>query len=222
LSQADAPTEYLKDVTVVKEWAETSHAALGVNCSDCHQPRVDGKPTPWSSAVALETCASCHLGQTDSFLAGMHGMRLKGHQFNTRYAATDACLKCHADPHSEAYVDSSHAELWRKELLGGEANTGVSCATCHMPRLTDGRKVWVNHNQNAGLRPNETMARDVCASCHGLEFSLSALADRDQINSCFSEPPTTRIDSVEMAHEWFVQQRAKRDKRKKARENSKK
>ena len=39
--------------------------------------------------------------------------------------------------------------------------SGVSCATCHLPRIEGDQGVWVNHDQNANLRPNETMAREV-------------------------------------------------------------
>lgn len=243
---ADGPEALLADKAMVRDWAETAHASAGVNCSDCHQANIDGEPQAWSDKVSLDSCKQCHAGETDSFLTGKHGMRLKqglspmtpeqarlpmhagvghesldcsachsGHRFDTLYAATDACLKCHADSHSKAYADSSHAELWRSEILdGGKPGTGVSCATCHMPRLADGKRVWVNHDQNAGLRPNDSMARDVCAACHGLEFSLSALADPDQIKTCFSSDPDKRTESVEMAHAWFVQQQAKRKRRK--------
>ena len=247
--QADAPEDYLKDAAVVRDWADTAHASAGVNCSDCHQPKIDGETQPWRDAVSLDACKQCHAGESESFLMGKHGMRLKlglpamtpaearlpmhagaghesldcnachsGHRFDTVYAATDACLKCHADSHSESYADSPHAELWRNEIIGdGEARTGVSCATCHLPRLADGKEVWVNHDQNAGLRPNETMARDVCASCHGLEFSLSALSDPEQIKTCFSSDPDTRTESVEMAHAWFVKQQAKRNRKRESR-----
>jgi hypothetical protein len=37
--------------------------------------------------------------------------------------------------------------------------------------------VRVQHDQNANLRPPDRMARDVCLTCHGLGFSLAALAD---------------------------------------------
>ena len=67
--------------------------------------------------------------------------------------------------------------------------SGVTCATCHLPRMVDGKEVWVSHDQNANLRPNETMAREVCANCHGLEYSLSALADESLVESCYGEAP---------------------------------
>ena len=64
----------------------------------------------------------------------------------------------------------------------GAANTGVSCATCHLPREPhregDEEVVRVQHNQNDNRRPNEKMMRNVCLKCHGAQFSLDALADR--------------------------------------------
>jgi hypothetical protein len=61
----------------------------------------------------------------------------------------------------------------------------------------------VQHNQNDNLRPNEKMVRSVCANCHGLEFSLDALADRALIDRCFDGPPSLHLDSARMAKEWF-------------------
>lgn len=145
------------------------------------------------------TCNACH----------------SGHRFDSQYASTSACLNCHADDHSLAYQASAHASLWEDELSGtGEPGSGVSCASCHMPRLSDGKEVWVNHDQNTNLRPNETMARQVCSSCHGLEYSLSALMDKESIRTCFQDPPMDRTKSVQMAHDWFQQQEAKRLERK--------
>lgn len=134
------------------------------------------------------TCDSCHAA----------------HQFNTRHAAVDACLECHADSHSESYKASSHYALWRAETEGLAAKgSGVSCATCHLPRESSEsggvRSVRVQHNQNWNLRPNEKMIRDVCLSCHGLAFSIDALADRLLIESNFQGRPSRHIESIDMA-----------------------
>ncbi|MEM9586146.1 MAG: cytochrome c3 family protein [Planctomycetota bacterium] len=138
-----------------------------------------------------------------------------GHRFDTQFAAVDACLKCHADSHSMAYSDSSHAQLWRDELAGDlPAGSGVTCATCHMPRIVDGDDVHVHHDQSSNLRPNEKMVRQVCKHCHGLEFSLSALADFELMLSCYDGPPTERNESVEMAHDWFQEKQRKLEARK--------
>lgn len=79
----------------------------------------------------------------------------------------------------------------------------VSCATCHLPRETrrvkGHEKVWVNHNQNHNLRPNEKMIRSVCMDCHGLGFAIDALADQDLIQRNFTGRPAERIPSIEMA-----------------------
>jgi len=133
-------------------------------------------------------CTSCH----------------GAHTFNTRRAAVDACLECHDDNHSRAYPDSAHARLWRAEIEGhGAAGSGISCATCHLPREThrDGelKGVRVQHNQNANLRPNEKMIRGVCMSCHGLGFSIDALADPSLIASNFSGTPARHIESLDLA-----------------------
>ena len=235
-ADADAPG----DPEVLKEWATTAHASAGINCRDCHAAGADWSDqvametcgtchdrqvatfvagrhgmrqarglspmTPADARLPMHagsahfelTCNQCHAG----------------HRFDTKHAAVDACLQCHADAHSLAYDQSAHAGLWRAELAGDlPAGSGVSCATCHLPRLVDGDEVWVNHDQNSGLRPNEIMARQVCGNCHGLEFSLSVLASDEQRSSCYGEPVDSRIKSVDMAHEWFEQKRLARQKR---------
>lgn len=60
-------------------------------------------------------------------------------------------------------------------------------------------KVTTNHNQNDSLRPNEKMIRPVCLDCHGLAFSLDALADTDLIDRNFAGKPEVHVESIEWA-----------------------
>ncbi|MCC9600669.1 cytochrome c3 family protein [Stieleria sp. JC731] len=246
LDDADFPETTESNPQLLRDWAETAHAAAGVNCSGCHVTQSEAAQNDdsasWSDSVAMETCGQCHDKQVDTFLDGKHGMRLAAgltpmtpdqarlpmnhdaahreldcnachndHRFDTQFAATDACLQCHNDDHSLAHVQSPHGQLWRDEVLHkGEQGTGVSCATCHMPRLEGDDGIWVNHDQNANLRPNEKMAREVCLNCHGLEYSLSALADEELIRNGFAGEPSERNKSVEMAHQWFLERAKKR------------
>jgi hypothetical protein len=133
------------------------------------------------------SCVSCHID----------------HDFDTRRAAVDACLGCHDDGHSRAYRGSSHQSLWNREPESGLPGTGVSCATCHLPRLTQRANgietVVVQHNQNANLRPNEKMVRTVCLACHGLGFSLDALADPGLVARNFTGTPLRHVAGIDMA-----------------------
>ena len=137
------------------------------------------------------TCDSCH----------------SAHTYDVQTASVDSCLGCHADDHSVAYKQSSHYALWLAELNGdGEPGSGVSCATCHMPRTNMdvddyNSRVVVNHNQSATLSPNSKMIRPACMECHGLEFSINALADQALIDDNFNAQPGVQIDSVVMARE---------------------
>lgn len=127
------------------------------------------------------------------------------HEFDTQKAAVESCLSCHDDEHSLAYLESPHGALWQQELAGeAEVNTGVSCATCHMPRLASGKNnatVVASHNQNLTLRPNEKMIRPVCMNCHGLAFAIDALADESLIKNNFNGQPVEHIPSIDMAVE---------------------
>lgn len=146
-----------------------------------------------SAAHKTLSCNSCH----------------DVHQLDTKTAAAESCLSCHADDHSQAYLDSPHGKLWQKELAGeGESGSGVSCATCHMPRMPLSAKskrgeqsseLAVQHNQNATLRPNEKMIRPVCMQCHSLEFSIDALADEALIESNFTGQPSAHVESIDWA-----------------------
>ena len=119
-------------------------------------------------------------------------------------ASVDACLACHADEHTLAYTESPHYELWQAEISGdAPPGSGVSCASCHLPRETrriaGDDRIVVQHNQNANLRPNEKMIRDVCLTCHSLELSIDALADTDLIRHNFTGTLALHVPSIDMA-----------------------
>ena len=177
-------------------------------CSQCHQAETDGflsgkhgmrllaglsEMTPELARLSMHSaaghkslnCTACH----------------SAHHPDPDFAAFDACISCHDDNHTRNYFGSSHFQVWQSELRGEtEAGTGVSCATCHMPRNKDGT---VQHNQNQNLRPNEKMIRTVCMNCHGLQFALDALADPALKENCFSTPPKSTVHSVQMVNDWF-------------------
>jgi len=146
--------------------------------------RLPMKPAAHGRALV---CTTCH----------------QAHDFNTRKAKVEACASCHDDRHSKAYFASSHYRQWRAELAGTvPPGSGVNCATCHMPRMLgrgeDGvERLLVNHNQNDNLRPNEKMARAVCMDCHGLGFTLDALADRPLIDRNFKGRPSVHVESID-------------------------
>ena len=214
---------------ILNDWAASAHAAAAVNCTSCHgketewrdQPGMDSctechkqenegflaglhgmrlaqglpamqpgqarLPMQEKSAHLSLTCNSCH----------------SPHDSDTRRAAVESCLQCHADNHSLAYKESSHYQLWLSEISGKTpAGSGVSCATCHMPRETHVKgeltTVSVQHNQSMNLRPVEKMARGVCINCHGLGFSLDSLADPKLGPTNFDGHPEHHIESIEM------------------------
>ncbi|MEO0445105.1 MAG: cytochrome c3 family protein, partial [Verrucomicrobiota bacterium] len=210
------------------DWAASAHAAAQVNCSDCHNDSsgkwVD-QPHPVQSCQSCHDTQvdDFHRGKHGMRLAlGLPAMTPKearrpmhpesfhkdvtcvschdSHKTDRSYAAVNACLTCHTDSHSTGYVDSPHHQLWKLEVSGVlPVGSGVSCATCHMPReerrdeVTNEVRVVVQHNQNANLTPNEKMVRSVCNQCHGLQFTLDSLADRSLIDTNFSSPPTTGL-----------------------------
>ena len=226
----DAPLSTPELERWVSEWAGSLHATNGVNCSDCHA--AEGAPWSDSPARAVcESChedenagflASRHGMRIAANLSPMTPSRARlpmeaesanhevdcnqchsAHGYDTKNAAVEACLTCHADDHSRSYEASPHAALWRLELAGdAEPGSGVSCATCHFPRVDDTSVPGthrVAHNQNDYLRPNEKMIRSTCLHCHGLGFSIDALADSALILNNFRGRPSLEVESIHYA-----------------------
>ena len=146
-------------------------------------------PMKEDSSHKLLGCNSCH----------------QAHQYDLETASIESCLSCHDDKHSLAYKESPHYTLWNKEQSGElPEGSGVSCASCHMPRVAVDVSDWlrrtvVQHNQNINLVPNDKMIRSTCLNCHGLEFSIDSLADEALISNNFNGKPTVHIESIDMA-----------------------
>lgn len=241
-AEQDAPQTIELTAGLLEQWHQSAHADAGVNCSGCHAANdTEWDPTP-DHRVCAEChddqvagfLSGMHGMRLDVGLSPMrpewanqpmqpdaHGRELSctschgDHAFNTTTAAVESCLSCHADDHSLTYEGSPHHQLWVEEQAGAAApGTGVSCATCHLPREThrdQGRDiVRVEHNQNRNLRPVEAMARSVCMNCHGLGFTLDALADPDLRANNFRGQPNVHIESIEMAEERLRQQQKAR------------
>ena len=229
-SEADAPADKNSHAAVLDEWADSGHARARINCMDCHagtdpgqafvdkpsidvcqschaqqfsgfkagkhgmrlaqdlpamQPRDARLPMKPDAADRQLGCNSCH----------------SSHEYDRAQASVNGCLSCHNDQHSRAYQGSPHYKSFQAEIAGqAEAGSGVSCATCHLPRVThpDSGELLVQHNQNENLRPNEEMLRSVCSSCHGVEFALDALADRALIDRNFAGRPAVHVQSMDM------------------------
>ena len=189
-----------------KTWKEGRHGMRVARDFEALRPAQGRLPMRTDARQPL-TCGSCHA----MFRGDGPGPREVG----GRRSEVDACLGCHADEHSLAYTDSPHASLWRAEVAGtGATGSGVTCATCHLPRVQgESGKYFVEHNQNANLRPNEKMVRSVCMACHGLGFALDALADSRLINNNFAGQPSSHVASID----WVVQRKRqkKRDSKEK-------
>lgn len=228
---ANEPHEVKVDSLIYQEWEADIHAAAGVNCMDCHSVVRGGgwvaKPGHTVCKQCHETQTEGFLsGRHGMRLAqelspmqpAMARLPFKeaalhktldcnachaAHNYDTHTAAVSACLSCHDDQHSVEYTKSPHYTLWFDARTSGSIEEGVSCATCHMPRVeikVNGEKIIaVQHNQNDNLRPNEKMIRTVCLHCHGLEFSIDALADPSLITNNFQSEPSVHIESIDMA-----------------------
>lgn len=222
---------------ITHAWAASMHAEADTNCSDCHSgnkttftsPEVvemcgschtdqreqfsQGKhgmrlsenlPEAFVEKIGAMSVSEARLPMKEHSSKELNCTSCHSpHETDVRFAAVEACLGCHNDEHSLAFKQSSHFQAWEAGEPGG-----VSCANCHLPREEHDGKVFVNHNQNHNLRPNEKML-PVCLNCHGVEFSVAALSNKELHNNNFSSPPTD--------HETFelIRERIARIKRKK-------
>jgi hypothetical protein len=181
-------------------------------CTQCHAPEVNGflaglhgmrlksglpamtpaqarRPMKAERAHEAIGCTSCH----------------GAHRFDTAKAAVEACASCHDDRHTRAYFDSPHARTVDAAARGeADPQGAVTCATCHMPRVAYDtpdfvRRTLVVHAQGANLNPPVKMARQVCLNCHGLGYSIDALADPDLPQANFPSAPRVHVKSIEMA-----------------------
>jgi hypothetical protein len=227
--ELDVPPGSTPSELLVQEWLASSHAAAGVNCGACHGEAEEWQERPGTEACAgchgfqVERFGSGRHGmRADSGLDAMRpawarlpmgqeaAQRELGcsschaaHRYDTRSAAAEACLGCHVDGHSLAYAGTAHQRAWQAEAEGrAPVGSGVSCATCHLPRVLHGAgpeaAIAVLHDQSANLRPTSRMAREVCQHCHGLEFALDALSEPSRAGRCYDTPPSVRHGSADM------------------------
>ncbi|MEM9079280.1 MAG: cytochrome c3 family protein [Verrucomicrobiota bacterium] len=215
IADADAPAPELNDETINHHWESTAHAAAGINCSDCHDHPQTGAWIPSPDHTTCKKChdaettdflkgkhgmrlAHANLApmtpdkarrkmKSDAPHSGLSCSSChQPHSYDRQFAAYQACVQCHDDEHTRNYENSAHFRLWTAEMDGtGQPRTGVSCATCHMPRVKRDGHFIVNHNQNENLTPNEKMTLNVCMDCHGLQFAMDSMADRSLINRNF-------------------------------------
>lgn len=211
VEHGESPRETFAGTLPPREtWVRKDHPPLAA-CAACHEREPEGflggrhgmrlaaGLGPMSPALArlpmradahdrTLRCGTCH----------------DAHSVDVRRAAVDGCLSCHADEHSTAYTASPHGRLWARELSGeGSADSGVSCASCHLPReprrMAGRERIVVEHNQTPNLRPNEKMLREVCLRCHSLRLSIDALADPQLIRRNFAGRPARHVESIDMA-----------------------
>lgn len=120
---------------IAEHWGSSSHAEAGINCggchndeqsnwiekpgieqcSGCHQTETAGFMTGkhgmrLAEGLTAISPAEGRLSFTEESLNVSHSCTAchGAHDFNTEYAATEACLTCHNDEHSLAFKNSPH------------------------------------------------------------------------------------------------------------------
>lgn len=230
LDQADAPADHDNE-KAVHDWHQDAHSKAGVNCRDCHGDQTSGNWNPKPDHTSCNSChepeVSTFLEGKHGMRLAHEGLApmtpaearrpMKAaaahkslncnschpaHNYDRHHASVYACLTCHDDEHSRSYQNSRHFSLWQLERRGAKpTGSGVSCATCHLPKAKIQGEVAVMHNQNWNLAPNDKMLSSVCMKCHGMQFGMDALSDRELIRKNFNGRPTKEHPGIS----WTVQ-----------------
>jgi len=229
--QHDAPEEYNNEHNFVALWETSSHAKAGVNCGNCHRANTNQPWRRFPPIENCESCharevksfkLSRHGMRTAQKLTPMKTSTARlpmhknnkhsslscnschtAHDYKTSQSGLEACMACHDDKHTKNYKDSKHYALVLSERAGkSPKGSGVSCATCHLPRelISSEEKnyVVVQHNQNMNLRPRSKQIKSVCSRCHGLRFSLDSLADDNLMEKNYEGLPVIHLESLDM------------------------
>ena len=153
-----------------KEWLMSKHKESGVSCAGCHvssgssnasnESSLSGEMM-WIENPGVESCASCHEGESATYMEGKHGMRIaqglsgikpedSHHAFVDGSMTTEhSCVACHGS-HSFSVEKSAvesclachsdeHSTSFLNSAHGKQysenplADDAVTCATCHMP-----------------------------------------------------------------------------------------
>lgn len=143
------------------------------------------------------TCSTCH----------------DPHSVDTQKAAVEACLGCHNDPHSKSFFRSKHFALFAADQGPRPGPRAVTCATCHLPKVKvqakGGTRVAVNHNNTFTLQPRDRMVKEVCLSCHGLEFAMTSIFDDRLILNNFQGGPERKHETLKMVEAFQEEEKAK-------------
>ena len=86
----------------------------------------------------------------------------------------------------------------RPPAAASPARAATCRATSHRAPEGGVKRILVQHNQNDNLRPNEKMIRPVCMNCHGLGYSIDALADAELVARQLPRPAALHVQSLEM------------------------
>lgn len=160
-----------------------SEVKNSIGCADCHNPKTfalqisrpalieaferQGKDIAKATKAEMKTlvCAQCHVEYyfkgTGKYLTFPWDDGVKPDSFEKYYAGNGHSDWTH--PISGAkMVKMQHPdyELYQESV---HAYAGVSCADCHMPRVSNGKAEYTTHQVRSPLYNIDK----VCANCHG-------------------------------------------------------
>ena len=164
-SDADSPKNMVNEKTqqLTEHWQASSHAAVGVNCTDCHNDAQN----QWQEQPPLTMCANCHQENWQQFTQSHHGMRLSSALSQPLSPMTPAQGRLPFKSDSLNKIVSCESCHSSHELDLTFAST-AACLSCHDDEHSNNFKNSKHFNKS--LRQTSGSPLDdadvTCATCH--------------------------------------------------------
>lgn len=182
------------DTNAEQEWAQSSHAAAGVNCMDCHSTKNDNT---WIAKPNIDQCQTCHENEALTFTEGKHGMRLAKNLGMSLQAISPAdshmSFRDEALQKHQSCTACHSAHTFDREFAAVEA-----CLACHNDEhsLAFNASAHAEMWQTAVTDNADTSQLVSCASCHMpriLSGKSDALVVRVNHNQNFNLRPNEKM-----------------------------
>ena len=163
---------------IVHQYERSRHAAVGVNCLDCHRPvegqeRDDHRGFEIASALTAKNCAQCHATEYEQYVRSRHaGPAWAAVAGSDDFSPEQLAL---ASRYHRAAVERPANVL---ASLEGAAAISMGCAACH----------------DVG-KPNADGSFGSCTHCHSRHSASVALAREPQTcGQCHMGPDHSQIE----------------------------
>jgi predicted CXXCH cytochrome family protein len=190
ITAGDAKVTFVMDEYAEKPREPAVHAAMMMNCANCHKLGVELDLKLRMKVNKL--CGGCHkkhdkkLDHADAECTDCHEHHFAWEEKLLKAKKLDLCLGCHEkkkpsggdDPHSGSWTKLGCSKCHEDSHLPTDKVEGHVCMGCH-----EGR--------SSAIGGHDEEVRDHCQTCHMMHRSTKTTIWKDPQDSCFvcHEPP---------------------------------